>query len=161
MRSGLSFLVPGNPSRDRFFDSGVWISAFHFGSTPLTALDQAFLSDKLAICDPILREIRNVLVGKFQWEESEVRDVLDEYLSDALHVRVDGTLMRVCRDPEDDMVLEFTVNAQAQVVVSGDNDLLAVEFFRTIRIVTRRTYLDYAQSQLKILIQGTRQGTEA
>ncbi len=143
------------------FDLGVWISAFHFGSTPLTALDQAFLSDKLAICDPILREIRNVLVGKFQWEESEVRDVLDEYLSDALHVRVDGTLMRVCRDPEDDMVLECTVNAQAQVVVSGDNDLLAVEFLRTIRIVTRRTYLDYAQSQLKILIQGTRQGTEA
>jgi predicted nucleic acid-binding protein len=62
---------------------------------------------------------------------------------------VDGALHGVCRDPKDDMVLECAVNADAQLVVTGDNDLLAVEFFRNIRIVTPRTYLGDATSQLQ------------
>jgi putative PIN family toxin of toxin-antitoxin system len=130
-------------------DSGVWISALHFGGKPLAALDHVFLSDQLAICDQIVMEIRAVLIRKFQWEDGEVRDVLDEYLSGALNIRVDGALHGVCRDPKDDMVLECAVNADAQLVVTGDNDLLAVEFFRNIRIVTPRTYLGDATSQLQ------------
>ena len=38
-------------------DSGIWISGFHFGGTPLAALDQAFIYDQLAICDEIMTEI--------------------------------------------------------------------------------------------------------
>jgi hypothetical protein len=34
------------------------------------------------------------------------------------------------------MVLECAVNAEAKLVVTGDNDILALEFFRDIRIVT-------------------------
>ena len=123
------------------FDSGVWISALHFGGTPLAALDHVFLNDELAICDQIVTEIRAVLIGKFQWEDGEVGEVLDEYLSGALNIRVDGTLQGACRDPKDDMVLECAANAEAKLVVTGDNDILALEFFRDIRIVTPRTYL--------------------
>jgi putative PIN family toxin of toxin-antitoxin system len=130
-------------------DSGVWISALHFGGTPLAALDHVFLSDQLAVCDQIVMEIRAVLIRKFLWEDEEIREVLDEYLSGALNIRVDGTLQGVCRDPKDDMVLECAVNAEAQLVVTGDNDLLAVEFFGNIRIVTARTYLADAPSQLQ------------
>jgi putative PIN family toxin of toxin-antitoxin system len=128
-------------------DSGVWISALHFGGIPLAALDQVFLSDELAICDQIVTEIRVVLTSKFQWESSELGDVLDEYLTGALNVVINGTLQGVCRDPKDDMVLECAVNAEAQLVVTGDNDILALGSFRDIRIVTPRTYLAAAQNQ--------------
>jgi uncharacterized protein len=125
-------------------DSGVWISALHFGGIPLAALDQVFLGDELAICDQIVMEIRAVLINKFQWEDSDLGNVLDDYLSGAFNIFVNGTLRGVCRDPKDDMVLECAVNAEAGLVVTGDNDILALGTFGDIRIVTPRPYLSDA-----------------
>ena len=40
-----------------------------------------------------------------------------------------------CRDPKDDTFLELAVNGRADVIVSGDADLLALDVFRGIPIV--------------------------
>lgn len=40
-----------------------------------------------------------------------------------------------CRDPTDDKFLELAVNGRADVIVSGDADLLALDPFRDIPIV--------------------------
>jgi putative PIN family toxin of toxin-antitoxin system len=42
----------------------------------------------------------------------------------------------VCRDPKDDKFLELAANGRADVIVSGDADLLALEAFRGIPILT-------------------------
>jgi putative PIN family toxin of toxin-antitoxin system len=41
-----------------------------------------------------------------------------------------------CRDPKDDKFLELAVNGRADIIVSGDTDLLVLETFRCIPIVT-------------------------
>jgi putative PIN family toxin of toxin-antitoxin system len=41
-----------------------------------------------------------------------------------------------CRDPTDDKFLELAVNGHADLIVSGDADLLALNPFREIPIVT-------------------------
>ncbi len=41
-----------------------------------------------------------------------------------------------CRDPDDDKVLELAVNGRAEVIVSGDVDLLVLDSFRGIPIIT-------------------------
>ena len=41
-----------------------------------------------------------------------------------------------CRDPKDDKFLELAVNGRASVIVSGDVDLLVLETFRDIPIIT-------------------------
>ena len=41
-----------------------------------------------------------------------------------------------CRDPKDDKFLELAVNGRADVIVSGDADLLVLEAFRDIPILT-------------------------
>jgi putative PIN family toxin of toxin-antitoxin system len=40
-----------------------------------------------------------------------------------------------CRDPTDDKFLELAVNGQANLIVSGDGDLLALNPYRGIPIV--------------------------
>jgi putative PIN family toxin of toxin-antitoxin system len=40
-----------------------------------------------------------------------------------------------CRDPKDDMFLELALNGRAEVIVSGDADLLALDSFRGIPII--------------------------
>jgi putative PIN family toxin of toxin-antitoxin system len=41
-----------------------------------------------------------------------------------------------CRDPDDDKFLELAVSGRADVLVTGDDDLLVLDTFRGIPIVT-------------------------
>jgi hypothetical protein len=52
---------------------------------------------------------------------------------------VDSAWLRriaACRDPDDDRFLESAVNGKVNVIVSGDADLLALDTFRVIPIIT-------------------------
>jgi uncharacterized protein len=46
-----------------------------------------------------------------------------------------------CRDPKDDKFLELAVNGRADVIVSGDADLLVIDAFRGIPIVTPAAFV--------------------
>jgi putative PIN family toxin of toxin-antitoxin system len=49
--------------------------------------------------------------------------------------------IRACRDPDDDRFLEAAVNGRADVLVSGDDDLLVLHPFRGIAILSPAEYL--------------------
>ena len=55
-------------------------------------------------------------------------------------------IIHASRDPKDDMFLELAVNGNADVIVSGDQDLLALTPFREIPIVTPAGYLERLQT---------------
>lgn len=123
------------------FDSGVWISGFEFGGTPLAAVRLAYKEHQIALCDGILDEIYAALVRKFRWSEDRLKDSLSDYLDNVSQAEVRGELHGVCRDPNDDMVIECAINAGADVIVTGDKDLLAVRSYEGIRIITPREFL--------------------
>ena len=45
-------------------------------------------------------------------------------------------VVQVCRDPQDDRILELAVSGNASFVVTGDSDLLELSPFRGIQILT-------------------------
>jgi len=49
-----------------------------------------------------------------------------------------------CRDPTDDKFLELAVSGHADLIVSGDGDLLALDPFRGIPIVSPATFVQRA-----------------
>jgi predicted nucleic acid-binding protein len=49
--------------------------------------------------------------------------------------------IRESRDPKDDKFLEAAVNGRADVIVTGDKDLLDLNPFRGIAILTPAAYL--------------------
>lgn len=49
---------------------------------------------------------------------------------------------RVCRDPDDDVVLATAIAAQAQVIVTGDNDLLSLRKYESMAILSPRRFLE-------------------
>lgn len=51
-------------------------------------------------------------------------------------------VVRACRDPRDDKFLEVAVNGRADLVVTGDRDLLELDPFMGIAIVSPAAYLD-------------------
>jgi putative PIN family toxin of toxin-antitoxin system len=50
--------------------------------------------------------------------------------------------IQACRDPMDNMILELAVSGRADCVVTGDKDLLVLDPFQGIRIVTPTTFLE-------------------
>lgn len=59
----------------------------------------------------------------------------------AERVTITGAV-RVCRDPDDDKLLETAIKGEADCVVTGDADLLALDPFDTVRVLTPRQFLD-------------------
>ena len=45
-----------------------------------------------------------------------------------------------CRDPDDDKCLELAVNGRADVIVSGDAELLVLDTFRGLPIITPQAF---------------------
>lgn len=50
-------------------------------------------------------------------------------------------VIRACRDPRDDKFLELAINGEADLIVTGDADLLALHPFRRIPILAPAAYL--------------------
>ena len=110
-------------------DSGIWISAFQFGGTPqalsIWCSATTLLQSAIRSFQKSVPRLSGSSLGKMR-----VRAVLTEYISHGTHVAVAGTLQGVCRDPKDDMVFECAVKAHAEIILSGDNDLLNVKTYR-------------------------------
>jgi len=50
-------------------------------------------------------------------------------------------LIALCRDREDDKFLELAVNGRADLIISGDADLLSLDEVRSIPIVTPAAFV--------------------
>jgi uncharacterized protein len=49
---------------------------------------------------------------------------------------------RVCRDPDDDLVLATALAAQVDVIITGDKDLLTLKTHGGVRIRSPRQFMD-------------------
>lgn len=50
-----------------------------------------------------------------------------------------------CRDPKDNMLLELAVSGNADLIITGDQDLLVLNPFRKIQIVTPAQFLEIVE----------------
>jgi predicted nucleic acid-binding protein len=51
-------------------------------------------------------------------------------------------MVEASRDPDDDKFLELAVAGEAEVIVSGDQDLLVLDPFQGARMVRPRTFVE-------------------
>ena len=55
--------------------------------------------------------------------------------------------IQFCRDPKDNIVLECAIAGEADFIVTGDNDLLCLNSYRSIRIITPAHFLKILQAK--------------
>ena len=130
-------------------DSGVWVSALRFGGVPRQAILKTIGLDQLAISDFIEAEIYKIMQMNFDFTRQEIGAILNIFVENALRVKITHIVQDVCRDPEDDHVLECAMKSGAGVIVLGDKDVLTLGRWKAIEIVTPRQYLDeYSSGQI-------------
>jgi uncharacterized protein len=126
------------------FDTNVLVSALLIpGSIPQRALERAFRSGDILLSLALLAELSEVLTRKqFRRyvDEEDVRRFVVALTREAQLVDVDVQI-KVCRDADDDKILELAVSGLASHIVTGDLDLLVLDPFRGIRIISPQMFL--------------------
>lgn len=125
-------------------DTNVLISGlFSTTSKPALALDRALTTGQLvATRDTLLELIDKLLSPKFdRYVARERRDALLLRLAPLVEIVEVVQHVRASRDPKDDKFLEAAVNGRADVIVTGDKDLLDLNRFRGIAILAPADYV--------------------
>lgn len=113
-------------------------------SVPAQAVDLAITRHRILASEATLMELAEILSrAKFDPYLTivERQDFLRQFDRIAERIEVLRTI-RACRDPKDDKFLELAVEGAADIVVTGDGDLLAINPFPGIAIVTPAQFLE-------------------
>ena len=129
-------------------DTGVLVSAFAFGGIPERAVKRAFAAAELFVSPDLLREYRDVplaLEGEGKLTHGQLKTLISgiaAFVSRAILVNPRRGLS-ICRDPEDNMLLECCLEARASILVSGDRDLLDLRDLPfDLRVLTPRQFIE-------------------
>ncbi len=126
------------------FDTNVIVSALLFeNGKPAQALRQALANGEILLSLNLLEELNEVL-GRERFNQYLTSEEREEFLAAlverAILVEI---IQRVqeCRDPKDDKILELALNGQAQYIISGDKDLLVLNPFLGVIVLTADEFL--------------------
>lgn len=122
-------------------DTNVLVSALLWGGAPKTLLSAA-RAQRLTLYTsaPLIAELEDVLsrpklASRFTAIGSQPADLIDRYLALAHFVTPAKLATPISRDPDDDHVIACAIAARADLIVSGDRDLLDLGQHQTTRIL--------------------------
>ena len=135
--------------RSAVVDASVLVSAFLFPSSlPGRVVALARRNAYVACLSPILiEEARRSLLNprlkdRYGHSEDAVRAWLQGVEAVARMMTEPPKIQPVCRDPDDDHVIATALMAEADWIVTGDRDLLALGRHQAVHILTARSFLD-------------------
>ncbi len=125
------------------FDTNIFISALIIpGSQAEKAISKIIQGDDiLLISKEIIVEVLSVLSSKFSRDREELSHVaivlseLGEFISPVKQVKI-------LRDEPDNRILECALSGYAEVIVTGDKDMLKLATYKKVRIITLKEYLE-------------------
>jgi len=126
-------------------DTNVVISAILFSkSTPAQAINLVNSLGKIILLSATFVEIQNTLsLPKFDryLSQEKRREILSKLLLNSDLIEITETII-ICRDAKDNKFLELAVSGKADFIITGDQDLLVLNPFRNIEIITINEFLN-------------------
>lgn len=124
-------------------DTNVLVSALGFGGPPLDALLRTFDDDvRLLASEETLHELERVMTyDHLPFADADRTQYLAILRRETDVVQPDD-VVDIVRDPDDDKFLEVALAGDADFVVSGDRDLLGLESYRDIDVITPDEFVE-------------------
>ncbi|MDE0062457.1 MAG: putative toxin-antitoxin system toxin component, PIN family [Gammaproteobacteria bacterium] len=126
-------------------DTNLWVSRLLLaGSAPAQAVDKALAAFEVMMSEPLVEELADVLSRKKFDRYVSVRD-RDEFLRRILRIATIAPVLSEvddCRDPDDNRLLALALDSESGCILTGDRDLLLLNPWRGVRIVSPREFLN-------------------
>jgi len=132
-------------------DTNIFISSFFWGGNPRKIMNRIIDGkDTLFISTEILQEVFFVMNRpKFNVAHRQIIRFIASIEEIAHSVTLQGTIHGICRDSDDDKIIECAILGDVNFIISGDNDLLSLKKSQGIPIITPSDYMDIVENQYK------------
>lgn len=126
-------------------DVNVFISALLFPkSKPYLAVEKAQDLGDILMSIEVWKELEEVTArpkfNRYLDVEDRLKFLLDLSNTVSLVININQRINE-CRDPKDNKYLELAVSGKADYIITGDQDLLVLNPFREIKIITVDQFL--------------------
>lgn len=123
-------------------DTNTYVSALVFGGKPRLTLEWWLEHGSIIISAEILTELRRVVRAKFPDFIDELSKLEKLLERDAVRVDLGSVHVAVCRDPDDNRVIETALIGNCRFIVSGDKDLLVLAEYEWIVMVSPAMFMN-------------------
>ena len=124
-------------------DTNVLISGIFFGGFPQKIL-RASVERKIRACASmeILNEYQEIIREMVRRKQGNIDVSILNPLIRSMEIIEPTSKIEICRDPDDDKFINCAKDAHAMYIVSGDKDLLVIQQFENISIVTAKEFCE-------------------
>lgn len=124
-------------------DTNVLISGVFFGGFPRKILS-AVVGQKITACATaeIINEYEEIVQEMIDRKQGHINRAILSPLIKVMEIIEPVTHVEICRDPDDNKFLECAKDSYALYIVSGDNDLLVIEKYENIQIITAKNFCE-------------------
>lgn len=124
-------------------DTNVLLAAVATRGLCEAVFETCLAAHEIVLSEPILKELRRHLGGKFKLPPGQVAAILSLVREHATLVRPAKVPPGACRDKDDLAVLGTAAAARADCLVTGDRDLLVLREYQGIPILSPRGFHDW------------------
>lgn len=110
-------------------DTNIWISSLIASSKTAVGLIDAWEKEtfQLLVSEQQLVELAEVILRPkfslmYRFSPQEIKDIIDSISARAERITLKGNL-NICRDPDDNVIIETAVKGKAKYLVTGDKDI--------------------------------------
>lgn len=125
-------------------DSNIFISGILFGGNPRKIIDLV-IEGKIRLCisSDVLKEIKEVLErDKFGFSSDITRQIIIEIESLSEFITPVKKHSVVTRDSDDNAIIDCAIEADADYIITGDNDLLSLKEYKNIKIISAADFMN-------------------
>jgi putative PIN family toxin of toxin-antitoxin system len=124
-------------------DTNVLVSGVFFGGLPRKILS-AIVGKKITACatTEIINEYEEIVQEMIERKQGHINKTILVPLIQSMEIIEPVTRIEICRDPDDDKFIECAKDSRALYIVSGDKDLLVLEEYENIQIVTAKDFCE-------------------
>ena len=123
-------------------DTNIYISAIFWNGKPREVIDLG-RDGKITIFTSL--DIENEIAGKlkttFKLAEEDVNQILLDFSTFTLPIRIRKQLIAVQDDPDDNKFIECAVECKANYIISGDRHLLNLKEYEGIKLIKSSDFL--------------------
>lgn len=130
-----------------FLDTNVIASAAATRGLCADVLRTVIEFHELVVCDHLITELRRVLKNKFGASPDLIADMVWLLRQDTLESHVHPLHALPLPDPADVAIVSSALNAAADLLVTGDKEILNLRRIGSLRILTPRQFWDRERGQ--------------
>ena len=122
------------------FDTNVILAAFLTEGLCYKVLNRCIGNFEIIISNWIIREVTEKLKIKFNVPSSQIQSVTRFIKNYFIHIEPSGEIPDICRDKDDNNVIHLAEFSKADIIITGDKDLLDIGVYKKCKIISPRQF---------------------